>query len=519
MAQDEKIIATDGASSNSMQIGEVEMGKDVPINASGHVQELERNFSLVNMCATAISIGNCWAITGATIRLAIYNGGPPGFIYQFITAGLLYLFITASLAELASAIPTAGGVYHWASVTPGRKLGRICGFFAGWWNSLAYTFGACSLAAVSSEGLVELYALRHPDVTPQRWHVFVCYIIITWLCCALMLFGNRLLPMVSNGLGALVIGGWFITLIVVGVMSNEGGRRHASDEFVWREWQNNTGYSSGGLVFVLGMLNGSFAIGTPDCSTHLSEEIPKPERNIPKAMFVQMGLGFVTTVIYLIILFYGIQDFDTVLGSTQTFFLAEMYHQATGSTAGAIGLSLVVILPVIGSVMGSLLTASRVFWSLARDKATPFPDTFGHVSERWKNPFASILFMGVFTTVMGCIYLGSTTAFEAFVGSFVVLTTLSYLAALLPFLLSGRRSVPAGSFFMKGMVGFAVNFIACAFMTVWLVFYCFPYVYPVTAENMNYSCLISGGLTIVIGAVWFLRQGEYESPPVVLKQE
>ena len=82
MAQDEKIVATDGGSSKSMQVGEVEMGKDVPINASGHVQELERNFSLVNMCATAISIGNCWAITGATIRLAIYNGGPPGFIYQ-----------------------------------------------------------------------------------------------------------------------------------------------------------------------------------------------------------------------------------------------------------------------------------------------------------------------------------------------------------------------------------------------------------------------------------------------------
>lgn len=93
------------------------------------------------MCAIAIVVGNCWSITGATIHLAIYNGGPPGFIYEFIVAGILYLFITASLGELASAIPTAGGVYHFASVTPGRKFGRVLGFFAGWWNSLAYTFG------------------------------------------------------------------------------------------------------------------------------------------------------------------------------------------------------------------------------------------------------------------------------------------------------------------------------------------------------------------------------------------
>lgn len=37
------------------------------MTASGHAEELERNFSLLNMCAVAIVIGNCWAITGSTI--------------------------------------------------------------------------------------------------------------------------------------------------------------------------------------------------------------------------------------------------------------------------------------------------------------------------------------------------------------------------------------------------------------------------------------------------------------------
>jgi hypothetical protein len=83
---------------------------------------------------------------------------------------------------------------------------------------------------------------------------------------------------------------------------------------------------------------------------------------------------------------------------------------------------------------------------------------------------------------MGCIFVGSALAFEPFVGSFLVLTTLSYLATLLPFFFSGRRSVPAGPFFVRGIAGFVVSAVSCAFMLVWLVFYCFPYVYTVTAR-------------------------------------
>ena len=50
-----------------------------------------------------------------------------------IAACLFYALITASLAELASAAPSSGGVYHWASITAG-KYGRVCGFYAGFWN-------------------------------------------------------------------------------------------------------------------------------------------------------------------------------------------------------------------------------------------------------------------------------------------------------------------------------------------------------------------------------------------------
>ena len=38
----------------------------------------------------------------------------------------------------------------------------------------------------------------------------------------------------------------------------------------------------------------AYSIGTPDCTTHLAEEVQKPEVNVPRAMFFQLILGFAT---------------------------------------------------------------------------------------------------------------------------------------------------------------------------------------------------------------------------------
>lgn len=187
-----------------------------------------------------------------------------------------------------------------------------------------------------------------------------------------------------------------MTIIAVAALPASGNRAYASSDFVWQDWLNNTGYSKNGLVFVLGMLNGSFNIGTPDCSTHMAEEVPRPAVNIPRAMAVQMSSSFITTLIYLIVLFYAITNFGEVLGLDAEFALTPIYLQVAGSNAGAIGLTVVVFLPLVGSAMGSMLTSSRVFWTLARDDAVPFSKSFARLSPRWKNPFNSILFIACF---------------------------------------------------------------------------------------------------------------------------
>ncbi|KAI9660020.1 MAG: hypothetical protein M1821_001372 [Bathelium mastoideum] len=100
----EKQDATTSAGSNGEGVGE-----DIIINASGHVQELDRNFGFFSICSMGIVTGNAWSALGSSIVVALYNGGPPGVIYELLAVSTFYMGIAACIAELASAIPSSAG--------------------------------------------------------------------------------------------------------------------------------------------------------------------------------------------------------------------------------------------------------------------------------------------------------------------------------------------------------------------------------------------------------------------------
>jgi choline transport protein len=232
-----------------------------------------------------------------------------------------------------------------------------------------------------------------------------------------------------------------------------------------------------------------------------------------------MVVGFFTAVFYLIAIFYSIQDLEAVLSGSTSFPLASIYQQATGTNGGALGLLIVAFLPTFITCIGCYITAGRMFWTLSRDNAAPFSNFFAQVHPTFRNPFNATLLCGIVCTVMGCIYVGSTTAFNAFVGSYIILSTLSYLCAILPHLLTRRANVKPGYFWMGSPIGYIVNGISCVYIVVFIVIFCFPYAMPVSAQSMNYSCLITGGLTIFVAGFWFWRQGEYQGPQAVVKSD
>jgi choline transport protein len=160
-----------------------------------------------------------------------------------------------------------------------------------------------------------------------------------------------------------------------------------------------------------------------------------------------------------------------------------------------------------------------MLWTLGRDNATPFSNWIGTVHEKHQNPFNATFACGIINSVLGAIYVGNSTAFAAFVGSFIVMSSCSYLAFILPNILSRRRYIIRGPFTMPDPVFYTVSSVACGYMLVWIVIYCFPYAVPFDATNMNYSCVIVGGLTIFV-AVWYrvIRARGYEGPRFMIEE-
>lgn len=231
----------------------------------------------------------------------------------------------------------------------------------------------------------------------------------------------------------------------------------------------------------------AFTIGTPDAVTHLAEELPRPAVDLPKAVFAQVGLGFITAFVYAIAIFYGINDLSKVTNSNGSFPVAEVYAQATGSNGATIGLLLIIFLSVMICAIGTVLMVGRLWWVLARDNATPFSSFFSKVDERLSCPVPATILCAILCTAFGAIQLGSTTAFLDLVGSFIILTTCSYFLAFFPNILTRRQTVPAGPFHM-GAAGFVVNGIACTLIVFFNIFFCFPYAYPVSPLSvMNWN--------------------------------
>ncbi|CAK7234935.1 hypothetical protein SCUCBS95973_009101 [Sporothrix curviconia] len=492
----------------------------LPEASSGNISEslqdvshglvLDRSFNLLSACATGITTGNSWAVLGAGIIASLYNGGPPGVIYEYTLVSIFYCFIAASVAELASAIPSAGGVYHWAVATAGPRYGKVCGWFAGWFNDLAWAFAAASNCVMCGNIMVYIYSLYHPDYVFARWHVFISYLIMTWACCFLVMYGQRLLPLISRIGSFLIVAGFFVTIIVCAIMPGKKGGGYATNKAVWRDWDNLTGYSSNGFVVLAGMLNGAFAVGAIDCVTHIAEEIPHARVNIPKALACQVIMGFVTGFCYLVTVFYGTSDWATIVDADSICPIGDMYLQITGSRAGTVGLLLVIVLPILCATAGCYITSGRTIYALGRDGATPFASKVGSISSRFHSPLYATLGCGIFLTCIGAIYVGSLTAFDAFIDSYVVLSTASYLIAIFPHLMSGRKNITPGPFWM-GKFGFFVNTVCVLYILASCVIFCFPYTYPTTASSMNYTSVITCGLAFLVGLWWLVGRKNYKN--------
>src|SRR3954471_15572104 len=96
----------------------------------GYTQDLFRDMGGFSNFAISFSIISI--LTGAVTLYGVgLNAGGPivmGIGWPLVT--LFVLFVAAAMAELASAIPTSGALYHWAALLGGPG----CGWMTAWLN-------------------------------------------------------------------------------------------------------------------------------------------------------------------------------------------------------------------------------------------------------------------------------------------------------------------------------------------------------------------------------------------------
>ena len=113
----------------------------------GYKQELHRGWSSFSNFAISFSIICVLAGCFTTYGQAFNNGGPVAISIGWPVISVLILTVAFSMSELASAMPTAGGIYYWAS-----KLGGPgWGWFTGWFNLIGLVAVVASVDYVCAQ--------------------------------------------------------------------------------------------------------------------------------------------------------------------------------------------------------------------------------------------------------------------------------------------------------------------------------------------------------------------------------
>ena len=64
----------------------------------------------------------------------MYTGGPTPALANWVMIGGLSTIVSLSMAEIAAAMPVAGGIYYWSYRLGGEKWGPFLSWMTAWWN-------------------------------------------------------------------------------------------------------------------------------------------------------------------------------------------------------------------------------------------------------------------------------------------------------------------------------------------------------------------------------------------------
>ena len=425
-------------------------------------------------------------------------------------AAAFSLLFAVAMGQIASAYPTAGGLYHWGSLLGGRFWGWI----TAWFNLVGLVTVLAAINVGTYLFLVGAFAgpfgfdggaLTPADPTPYSIGVQTAVVgTITAAQALLNHLGIRLTSRLTDLSGYVILGGAVLltACLLVFAPSFDLSR-------LWT-FHNYSGDAGGGVwpetgsltyLFLLGLLLPAYTITGFDASAHTAEETIGAARSVPRGMMHAVFWSALFGYVMLCAIILAAPDMDEAAkqGGSAFFWIMDQV------LPGGVKFALYGIIAIAQFLCGlaTVTSASRMIFAFARDGGLPASGALRRISPRYRTPVVA-------TWTAAALAIGFTVytpVYTTIAAVTVIFLYVSYLLPIVAGLAAYRRSWTAmGPFDVGG--AFPVVAVLCILGTLVLLFIG-------TRPPNDQALTVTLGAAALAVAVWFgLERRRFQGPPV-----
>jgi len=495
--------------------GSAEMDADVArLHSLGYAQELRRRMSGFSNFAVSFTIISVLSGCLTLYYFGMQYGGPVDLVWGWIIVGVMTTIVGLGMAEIASAYPTAGGLYYWAAKLAPNNPG-VWSWFTGWFNLL----GQVAITAGIDFGFATFFSVflnltvNYPDT--KGW-ILLVYAGILTVHGVLNTFGVRIVSLLSD------VSAWWHVLgvLVIAVVLFFVPSHHASASFIFTKFENQTTLGVPIYVFMLGLLMAQYTFTGYDASAHMSEETHNADLSAPRGIVSSIVISLIAGWILILAITSVIPTNSAAYSAVAASTAAPVAIWT--SALSRVGAELLLLIAVVAQAfcgMASVAANSRMLYAFSRDGAVPGHRLWHRINPRTRTPTNSIWFCVVFAFILAVPSLWSGVAYAAVTS---IATIGLYIAYVLPTLLrriqgnnwqGGRWSLGKWS----PLVGWAgiiwVAFISVLFMLPEVSFS------TINHDNFNYAPIAVGVVLVFAGGYWLLSARKWFHGPKVQGSE
>ena len=449
----------------------------------GYRQELHRTMSTFSNFAVTFSYISVTTGIFALFAVGLGTGGP-AFIWSWPLVFLGQLLVGLVFCELGSRYPIAGSVYSWTKQVANRDVA----WMGGWVYLIALIATIASVDFVVPPVIASLFGL---DASNNAVLIAIALIVLA-ITTIINIVGTRVIAIINN-IGVVAE---FLGMLVLGGILLFAHRNHPVS------FLNNTGGTEVNGVylgtFFAAMLMSLYVVYGFDTAGTLAEETHNPGRAVPRALLLALLGSFVIGGLFLVGAILAIPADGLSKFMADPSALESIISDAIPGLSNVFFIIVATAITVCG--LSVQANATRLLFSMARDREVPGSRLFSRVHPTLGTPVAAILTTAIFSAIL----MFATQVEAVLVAVTVVLIYLAYLICTGATLVARMRGkfVASGSFSLGG-AGLIVNLLAVAWGIAMIVNLAWYRPSETAAGYLNLAIYIFVPLILVVGLLYY----------------